>query len=66
MGLCFEQLTAACAQEAAAAAPVIRRDQIPMGLETSCPERLTDVPVARRSSDVTATHHLENCCIIGI
>lgn len=55
MGLNFEQITAAFEQEAAAAAPVTRRDQIPMGLEYVTPEWLTDILVGERRGDVRVT-----------
>jgi len=55
MGLSFEQITAAYEKEMAAAGPVYRRDQIPLGLEHLTPEWLTDVLVGDRRGDVKVT-----------
>ncbi len=55
MGLTFKQITAAYEREAAAAKPVRRRDEIPMGWDLITSEWLTDILCARASSDVKVT-----------
>ncbi|MGE0487105.1 MAG: phosphotransferase [Gammaproteobacteria bacterium] len=55
MGLSFEQIKAAYEREAAAAGPVTRADQIPLGYEYITPEWLTAVLTARHGSDVKVT-----------
>ena len=55
MGLSFAQIKAAYEREAAAAGPVTRASEIPLGYEHITPEWLTAVLTARHSSDVKVT-----------
>lgn len=59
MGLSFEQIKAAYEREAAAAAKVYTRDQIPMSWELITPEWLTDILVEPGSAARVTSHRLD-------